>query len=599
MKNISTRAKLLLGFGVVTFYLIVIGVLSIYEIRTMDEVSNVLLTSYMQGIEDVSGIESDVMKQQSLIAGIYINSENPEVAETYISELKMLDMDIAVQMDLFGSAFSKIDSIANTHFASFKSAYFNDYRPYMEQAIEFFRVGDMEALAQHTRDGKSMFATLENHITNTVKAANDDAADYNSTASRNAGIFIIVITVVSAWTVISSVVLGFFNANIIAKPLVQLTKQAKEVSVGNTDIEIENDRRDEIGVLADTFSSMIDEIKNQSQFLDIVAQGDYRSEIEIRSDTDTMNKALNKLVENNNEMILKIRMSSEQVSSASTQIAHAAQALASGSTEQAASVDEFTMTLNDILEQTNKNAQLSIDALEGVNEAVQYLNESTELMAQLLVAMRGIDESSKDITKVIKTIEDIAFQTNILALNAAVEAAHAGQHGRGFAVVAEEVRSLASDSSIAARETADLIGNSAKHVKEGSALVEKTNAYMQNVSDSTIRIQQSIGFIAAASKQQALSIAELHQGLEQISQVVQANSATSEQTAASAQEMSSQAALLDETVAEFKLAEKYGKLLKFASHPDSLPSPQIISYSLPPEPYEYEEYSSPNDFGKY
>ena len=599
MKNINTRAKLLVCFGIVTLYLVIVSVLSIYEIRTLVGVSDALLVNYMKGIEEVSEIAANVMKQQSLIRGIYISSDDEQIVESYTAELKTLDMEIVVQMDLFGSAFADLDNTAIDHFAEFKSAYVNQYRPYAELMEEFLRDGDMEAYAQHTRDGKAMFIELEGYIVSTVNAANSDASSFYAKESERATVFIAVITVISVISIVTSMLIGLYSAKSIATPLVKLSEQAKEVSIGNTNIEIESNRRDEIGTLAGTFSAMIDAIRSQSRFLDTVARGDYRAAIEVRSERDTMNKALNKLVENNNEMIAKIRLSSGQVSSASAQIAHAAQALASGSTEQAASVDEFTLTLNDVLEQTNKNAQRSAEALEVVTRAVHYIAESAELTMELLSAMSSIDESSRSITKVVKTIEDIAFQTNILALNAAVEAAHAGSHGRGFAVVAEEVRSLASGSSVAAKETAELIGKSALRVQEGSALVKKTNAYIQNISDSAIGIQSSISLIADSSKQQALSIAELHQGLEQISQVVQANSATSEQTAASAQEMSAQATMLDQTVAEFRLSDRYETRLGVSTYSDYLPSGQPAAYSPATEYYSHEEFSPPEDFGKY
>ena len=599
MKNIKTRAKLLLGFGIVTALLIVVSVMSVRKINIMINLSNVLKESYVWGIEMASAIESDVTEQQSLFRGIYIDIENTEKVEGFISKLTALDSNIKACIRLFDSAFANVGSGTNTHVTSFEAAYSVNYLPFAEEAFALIRNGELDEYAQLMRDSESMFANLRTHVKKAVDAAVVDAGINNQIATQEAARSISLIISIALIAVILSVFLGLYISSDISRPLVRLSEQAREVSVGNTDIAIENKRRDEIGVLADSFNSVIAEIKKQSSFLDTVAQGDYREEIPVRSDMDTMNMSINTLVKHNNEMIVKIRTSSEQVSVASAQIASASQVLASGSSDQASSVLEFAETLGNVLAQANSNSALSVDTLASLNETMLCMNECINLMSELLASMKNIDESSSKITKVIKTIDDIAFQTNILALNAAVEAAHAGQHGRGFAVVAEEVRSLASGSSVAARETAKLIGDSVQHVQDGNELAEIVSVNMRNLSHSTEKVQISVNKIADASKQQTLSIAELNQGLRMITQVVQATSASSQETAASAQDMSTQAAMLDDTVSEFKLAEKYEKQLGYDRRRGfTSPALPVYNYS-DTETYEYEDYPPTDDLGKY
>ena len=598
MKKLKTRAKLLLGFGVMTLLLIVISVVAIRKINTMVRLSNVLKESYVWGIEMATAVKSDITEQQSLIRGLYINSSDSDTVEEYISELETLDTNIQARIRLFKSAFANVGSGTNTHITSFEAAYFVNYIPFAEQAFSLIRDGELEEFVQLSRESDSMFTALRAHITKAVDAAITDAGDNNRLATAEATQSITLIISISFVAVIASVFLGLYLSSDISRPLARLSEQAREVSVGNTDIEIETKRHDEIGVLAGTFNDMISEIKHQSLFLDTISQGDYRSEIPVRSNMDTMNMSLNKLVKNNNIIISKIRTSSELVNTASAHIAHEAQVLASGSSEQASNVEEFSETLNAVLEQANNNSQLSTDTLGGLDEAMQCMNECISLMAELLVAMKSIDESSASITKVVKTIDDIAFQTNILALNAAVEAAHAGQHGRGFAVVAEEVRNLASGSSVAAKETAELIEKSVRHVRDGNELAGIVSVNMRNLATSASKVQLAVNQIAAASKQQTVSIDELNQGLQLISSVVQANSASSQETAASALEMSKQAAILDEAVAEFKLSDKYET--RFNAIDRALPLSELPDYYKPPkEPFAFDEYNPPKDFGKY
>jgi len=256
-----------------------------------------------------------------------------------------------------------------------------------------------------------------------------------------------------------------------------------------------------------------------------------------------------------NNMFDELRSASSQMAAGSDQVSQAAQNLASGSTEQAASVEEFSAALTNLEEKTKNNAENATLAREANDKAGTQLTDSGRYMNDLLEAMKSIDESSSSITKVIKVIEDIAFQTNILALNAAVEAARAGQHGKGFAVVADEVRNLASKSASAAKETAALIEGSSERVKEGNQIVSRTNESLAMVMEYAQELARRVGEVDTASAEQTHEIFEIRQGVDQISDVVQANSATAEQSAAAAQEMSAQADMLDQLVRKFKLRQ--------------------------------------------
>ena len=259
------------------------------------------------------------------------------------------------------------------------------------------------------------------------------------------------------------------------------------------------------------------------------------------------------IAEKLNDTMQQISQSSTQVASGSEQVSNGAQALSQGATEQASSVQELAATINEISSRVNQNADSAQQANAKAGNVSAEMNVSNDKMQQMIKAMGDISNCSNEIGKIIKTIEDIAFQTNILALNAAVEAARAGTAGKGFAVVADEVRNLASKSAEASKNTSDLIENTLKAVERGTQIADETaHTLFQAVSDVN-EMTGIIGQISEASSAQADSISQITMGIDQISSVVQTNSATAQESAAASEELSSQSQLMKSLVGRFKL----------------------------------------------
>ncbi|RKL62407.1 HAMP domain-containing protein [Thermoanaerobacteraceae bacterium SP2] len=304
-----------------------------------------------------------------------------------------------------------------------------------------------------------------------------------------------------------------------------------------------------------TIDAIIEPIQEAAAVLDEIAKGNLQVSVKgnYKGDHAKIKNALNDTIKSFNDVLNDINSAAQQVAAGAKQVSDAAQALSQGATEQASSIEELTASIEEISTQTKQNATNANQANELALAAKDAAAKGNEQMKEMLTAMNDINEASSNISKIIKVIDEIAFQTNILALNAAVEAARAGQHGKGFAVVAEEVRNLAARSANAAKETTTLIESSIKKAEDGTKIANNTAIALNKIVDGVTKAATLVGEIASASNDQAAAIAQINQGIAQVSQVVQTNSATSEESAAASEELSSQAEVLKDMISRFKL----------------------------------------------
>lgn len=371
-----------------------------------------------------------------------------------------------------------------------------------------------------------------------------------------------IIIIIFGIGLISLIAIIFVISRNISKPLKKLATAAEHIADGELDVEIQVNTRDETGLVAEALGKTVGRLKDYIDYIDeisavlnqisendLVFELKYEYAGEFRKIKDSMLKIKRLLT----DTLKDIARTAGEVAAGSDHISAGAQALSQGATEQASSIEELAATIGDISTQVKRNAADSTEANGLVNHLTVELAESSRQLQDLKEAMDDITRSSGEIGKVIKTIEDIAFQTNILALNAAVEAARAGASGKGFAVVADEVRNLASKSAEAAKGTTKLIADSVSSVKKGTGLADQAVSSMIQVVDDATHAAEAIGRISAASDNQAAAISQVTLGVDQVSSVVQTNSATAEESAAASEELSGQSQILNSLVNRFKL----------------------------------------------
>lgn len=390
------------------------------------------------------------------------------------------------------------------------------------------------------------------------------ALEFNSNASstlENARVLLIFLLVVM---VALCAVIAVVLSRSVSRPVSQITDAAKQLAAGTLDIEIPYQARDELGSLAEAFREMSCSLKAVIADVDLqlgaMSQGNFAvsPQAEYIGDYVSIKNAIVNINASLSRTLHQINLSADQVFSSSEQVSSGAMSVSQGATEQASSVEELAATLAEFSDQVRDTSANAAECRRSTSQTGNEVMSSNQQMQEMISAMHEISDQSAQIRQIIKTIEDLAFQTNILALNASVESARAGEAGKGFAVVASEVRNLANKSTEASKHTSALIEDTIKAVEKGTGIANTTAKSLNLVVDSTKKVVTTVEKIASAAEWQAGSIAQITQGIGQISSVVQANSATAEESAAASEELSGQAQMLKSLVGQFRLSRAEG-----------------------------------------
>jgi methyl-accepting chemotaxis protein len=387
-----------------------------------------------------------------------------------------------------------------------------------------------------------------------VVALNSDAAEESTVvAEENSTAVQLIALIGMIGGVALAIALGFLLTRAITKPIGQGVEFAQQIAQGKLDIELDVEQKDEVGILADALREMLASLKYKADLIERISRGDLTVDPQLASADDGLGKSLITMVDSLNDILGQVDSAVDQVAAGAQQVSSASQDLSQGATESASSLEEITSSVNQINSQSKQNTDNAVEASGLSKQAATDAEGGQRQMGELREAMESISSASDEIKKVVKVIDDIAFQINLLALNANVEAARAGKYGKGFAVVAEEVRNLAVRSADAVQETTAMVEKSVSSIETGNGLTDKTAEQLEAIVSGAAKVAEFLEEIAAASKEQSLAIEQITDGLGQVDQVTQSNTASAEESAAASEELSSQSEQLRQSIRVFKL----------------------------------------------
>lgn len=556
-KDFSISRKLATGFSVLVLVMLIVGSVGIFGMVRINNSDTYLyekqtapIDNLIQAMTALNELRVDA-RNATMVAG---NSAEIEKIKQNNASNKTIFLE---QMQLYRASISSSDAIIA--FDSTLDIFTNTYVPIVEKAVILAGENKPDEAIAVINEAAKKANEMQTYFDTLVNIRMASAKNTSDTNGTTAIILISVLGIVIVLGAIFSFILGRKISNSISMPIGRVVEASEHLALGRVDIDLSDlDSKDETGILAASFSKMLDGIRKQVVVAEQISNGDFTQSVPLRSNEDTLGLALQKIKNDLNETLQLIRTAAEQVNSGAGQVAAAAQLLSSGATEQAATVEELNASIASVSQQAELNTTSVQNAVEYVGQAGEEISSSNEFMKRLNVSMREIGESSQQISKITKLVEDIAFQTNILALNAAVEAARAGNAGKGFAVVADEVRTLAARSAEAAKQTSELIEKSVTIVSQGEQLAEDTLKRLISASEKADLAVQSIQEIEHATTEQAASVEQINEGLNQVSAVVQTNAATAEESSASSEELAAQAQTLQQEVSRFKLMDTYG-----------------------------------------
>ena len=556
LKNMKIRNALFLGFGITITVSLLIIAISLFTMNSLSKGYDKILNNQVRATELVTTIRLDANIAARNVRDIALIPDDPNNVNLKARANEVLALIPSYFQELH--EVYPLDASQLDHYQQLTNEWMAAV-PEIIAAVDQGRINKACDLVMNDCTPKlDAMAAAAKEIDSLLTAEEHRAVEAQQ---RNVMICTILLIAATLIATISVVIIANTLIKSIVTPVSQVHEALTQFSTGHFNSPVEFESRSELGEMCKAMRTsqhvLHEVVEDICRMMEKMAHGDFDvhtrvEELYVGRLNDIL-LALREMTFDVSRTILEVVESSEQVEGGSEQVASAAQALAQGTAEQASSVEELLATITELSTQVQKNAENARNASNMSQQAGAGVVESNNSMNELMKAMDEINHTSDQINRIIKTIDDIAFQTNILALNAAVEAARAGAAGKGFAVVADEVRNLAAKSAEAAKNTTTLIGETQNAIAKGNALAHSTSDSLQEVVVKATAVNERIIEIADDSVHQANAINQMNIGIEQISAVVQTASATSEESSAASQEMANQATHLKELVNHFNL----------------------------------------------
>ncbi len=599
----SVKAKLFLGFAVISFIALAAGISSIIPFRRLENSMRQIGHDNLQSLLRISTIkeaQSQIMAAERTLLIRQLSDQDIRQGNYQVIEKAYQDANNAADgFEKFALTPEQLSA-----WNSFRQSW-DSWSTKQNELLDILHKQE-ELLSQGIRGGRQFdrianqafdlafselreFRDQANHYLDELVAMIRDnavAAVNESLRTAQANIRWQIFFVSAAFVI--SLILSLWLSIRISRPVLRGVSHIAQVADGNLRHNVEPDmlrQRGETGLLANAIQKLIESQRREVNVFKSIANGDYTSNVELRSGQDELGQAVGQMLNVTNETLAKVNSAVTQVTYGASAINNASQTLSQGAIETASSLEEISASISQIGEKTKANATSADEADKLAASSRTAVGKGYEAVAELIAAMKDIQAISAQIASVVKLIDDIAFQTNLLALNAAVEAARAGRHGRGFSIVADEVRSLAGRSAKAAKDTAQMLEQTVIKLEKGSSLAEHTDSVLREIVDNATQVADLFREIAKSSNEQSQGIGQIANGLLQIDRVTQHNTLTASETASAAIALLRQAEGLRTMMERFRLRSgQGGREMRMRKNPAPAPEKPAPRINLADDP---------------